>query len=78
MEVDWYLTSPEHRQRFDYDEFLERVANRADTDTEKAHGIATAVFSVVAKQAPAGELDDVRAELTDDYDPLFAAAGSGV
>lgn len=78
MEVDWYLTSPDHRQRFDYDGFLERVADRADTTTDEAHDLATAVFGVVAEQAPAGELDDVRAELTADYDPLFAAVGAGV
>jgi hypothetical protein len=36
------------------------------------------VFGVVAEQAPTGELDDGRAELTGEYDPLFAAAGAGV
>ncbi len=68
MEVDWY---PEHRQRFDYDEFFHRVAERADTTTDEAHAIATAVFGVVAEQAPTGELADIRAELPEEYGALF-------
>ncbi|MFD1566921.1 DUF2267 domain-containing protein [Halolamina litorea] len=74
MEVDWYLTYPDHRNRFDYDAFLERVAERTDSTTADAEATAQAVLGVVAENAPAGELDDVRAELTADYGPLFDVA----
>ena len=71
MEIDWYLTSPDHRNRFDYEGFLERVAERTDSTTDEAESIARAVIDLVAEQAPAGELDDVHDERPADYAPLF-------
>jgi uncharacterized protein (DUF2267 family) len=59
---------------FHYDEFLRRVAVREGTDTKTAERHAQAVFRALAQIVDADELDDVAAELPQDFGPLIAEA----
>jgi uncharacterized protein (DUF2267 family) len=79
MEIDHYLTGAvdDHGQRFDWDEFLDRVAERErTTDADDRADVAyhaRVVVAVVAEAVPAGELRQVRDQLPagDDWDELF-------
>jgi uncharacterized protein (DUF2267 family) len=59
---------------FHYDEFLRRVAAREGTDTKTAERHAQAVFRALAQSVDGDELDDVAAELPQDFAPLIAEA----
>jgi uncharacterized protein (DUF2267 family) len=59
---------------FHYDEFLQRVGAREGTDTETAERHAQAVFRALAQSVDAKEMDDVAAELPQDFAPLIAEA----
>ena len=72
MEVDFYLESAESGQRFDYDEFVGRVADRAEVDRSDAAYYGKVVFGLVSELVSAGEIEQVRAQLPDDYEDLFA------
>ncbi|WP_436929458.1 DUF2267 domain-containing protein [Halosimplex halobium] len=72
MEVDFYLTGAvaEHGQHFDWDEFLDRVADREgqtapDDRADVAHHART-VVAVVAEAVPEGQLDQLRDQLPAD------------
>jgi len=71
MEVDYYLEAADSGQRFDYDEFVERVADRAAVDESEAAYYGRAVVGLVSELVPAGEIEQVRAQLPDDYGDLF-------
>lgn len=71
MEIDRYLIGAEHGQRFDYDEFLERVAEREGVDLSDANYHAQQVLIVVAEDVPAGNIEKARAGLPEEFDPLF-------
>ena len=72
MEVDFYLESVESGQRFGYDEFVGRVADRAEVDRSDAAYYGKVVFGLVSELVSAGEIEQVRAQLPDDYEDLFA------
>ncbi|WP_058365847.1 DUF2267 domain-containing protein [Haloparvum sedimenti] len=84
MEVDRFLLAVEHGQRFDYDEFVERVTARANyddldasfgkggaIDPPDADFHAKAVVALVAEQLPGDQPDQLREQLPDDYASLF-------
>lgn len=71
MEVDRYLAHAEHGQRFDYQEFLDRVAERGGTDPADANYHAQQVLAIVAEIVPPGNIEKVQNQLPDDYAPLF-------
>jgi uncharacterized protein (DUF2267 family) len=71
MEVDFYLRSAESGQRFDYDEFLDRVEERANVDRSDAAYYGKVVVGLVSELVPAGEIEQVRAQLPADFDTLF-------
>jgi uncharacterized protein (DUF2267 family) len=71
MEIDYYLLAADHGQRFGYDEFVDRVADRADVDEADAAFYAQALVDLLGDVAPGGELDDLQAQLPDEYDGLF-------
>ena len=71
IEIDRFLTDADSGQQFDYDEFLERVAEREDADVADAAFHAQAVMALVAEAIPGGLLEDVRANLPSEYDDLF-------
>lgn len=74
MEIDYYLESVDSGQRFDYDEFMSRVAERANADKSDANYYGQVVVGLVSELVPAGELEQVRAQLPEDFDPLFELA----
>lgn len=71
MEIDVFLHQAESGQSFDYDEFLQRVSERANADVPDANFYAQVVMDVVEETTPASELDDVTDQLPADYDDLF-------
>ena len=75
MEIDWYLESADSGQRFDFDEFVDRVGERASADDQDALFYAQAIMSLVAELVPEGELQQVRDQLPSDYDPLWDLVG---
>ena len=65
-----------HVERFPVDEFLARAVARAGGEgvsTEAMRGYASAVLTTLGEAAP-DDLAYVRAQLSDDYDPLFNGA----
>lgn len=71
MEIDRYLTAAESGQQFSYDEFVDRIAERAEVEESEAAFYATAVFALVCELAAEGELADIRAQLPDSFGGLF-------
>lgn len=71
MEIDYFLESAESGQRFDYDEFLDRVTDRAEVERADAAYYAQVVVGLVSEVVPANEIEQVRSQLPDDYDDLF-------
>lgn len=71
MEVDRFLETAESDQRFGYDEFVDRVAERTGTDRSEAAYHARLVVDLLGDVVPGGELDEVRAQPPDEYDPPF-------
>ncbi|WP_254546533.1 DUF2267 domain-containing protein [Halomarina pelagica] len=75
MEIDRYLLEAESGQRFDYDEFVDRVWERENmtdpNDRADAAYHAQAILDVVSEAVPPGELEQVRDQLPEDFDDLF-------
>ncbi|ADD07364.1 DUF2267 family protein (plasmid) [Natrialba magadii ATCC 43099] len=71
MEIDRYVTTAEHGQRFDYQEFLDRVADRANVDRSDANYYAQQIVAVVADVVPPGNIEKIENQLPDDFNPLF-------
>ena len=65
------LTPKGGPERFGADEFVRRVGEREGVDDREAAAHARAVLATL-DEAIAGGLDYVRAQLSDDYAPLFA------
>lgn len=74
MEIDRYLTAAESGQQFSYDEFVGRVAERAELEESEAAFYAKAVVSLVNELAAGGEMADVQAQLPDEFGDLFELA----
>lgn len=58
-------------QRFDYDAFVERVADRAGVEEADAAYYAQTIISLVDDAVPDGEMDDVEEQLPEEYTDLF-------
>jgi uncharacterized protein (DUF2267 family) len=63
---------------FAVDEFYERVAQREGVGTDEAIRHARAVATVLQTAVTGGELEDVRSQLSNDYEELFGQPGSSV
>lgn len=68
---------PEHGpgERFGLDEFYRRVAEAEGHDATTARQHARAVAAALKSGIAPGELNDVLAQLPDEYDELFAVSG---
>lgn len=64
-------------ERFDLDEFVNRVARREGVDAPKAAGHAQAVLSVLESAVSPGEIAQVRAQLPEDIRRLLEG-GAGL
>lgn len=71
MEIDRFLTEADSGQRFSYDEFVDRVVEGTGVDRADAVYHAKVVVGLVAEVVPAGEIEQVRGQLPDDFDDLF-------
>ena len=70
-EIQPYLQTLETGEDFDLKEFYERVSMREEIDLPESIYHARAVISVVRDAVSAGEMEDVLAQLPDEYDALF-------
>ena len=61
----------EDNEEFSLDEFLRRVGEREDVETDIARNYASAVMTVLREAVTGGELDNIRAQLPQEFDPLF-------
>lgn len=71
MEIDWYLHNADSGQRFDWDEFVDRVTERASLEEPQAVFATQAVVALLHEIEPGGEIQDVRSNLPEEFDALF-------
>lgn len=64
----------ENGQYFSMQEFIVRVSEKEGVEPTAAAMHVRAVFAVLQQAVTAGEFDDIRANLSDDYAELFATA----
>jgi uncharacterized protein (DUF2267 family) len=77
-EIDRYLLGGGAGERIKLSEFYDRVAEGLGVDRAEAAHRARAVISVLAEAVTPGELDDVRAQLPDEWQSLFDAPESRI
>jgi len=64
-------TGEEQAEDFSLEEFYERVAEREGIDIETARQDASAVMTVLGLALTPSQLDDVRAQLPEEFNALF-------
>lgn len=84
IEIKWYLTGAvhEHGQRFDWREFVERVAETEGVDTPEAAYHSRVVVDLVATVVPASDFRQLRdnlpeSEEDENWRKLFELVDSG-
>jgi uncharacterized protein (DUF2267 family) len=65
----------EDNEEFSLDEFLKRVGERENIDTDEAREHVSAVMTVLKEAVSGGELDNIRAQLPQEFEPLFEYGG---
>lgn len=75
LEIDWFIHDADSGQIFDYQHFIQRVAERANAEYADANYYAQVVVDVVSETTSENELDDVKDQLPEDYDDLFELIG---
>ena len=76
-EIGFYLKQAQKREPLSAREFFARVTEREGVDYPDAVYHARAVMSVVIDAVSPGEIADMRAQLPDEFDPLFQWSGEG-
>lgn len=76
-EIARFLTGGGTGERFDLDEFFRRVSEREGVDLPVSVHHARAVISVLQDAVSRGEIEDVRAQLPEEFAPLFEAGSEG-
>jgi|SRR5215211_3852140 len=77
-EVAGFVEGEGSGEPFSVEEFYERVAQRESVGTDEAIRHARAVATVLQTAVTGGELEDVRSQLSNDYEDLFGQSGSSV
>jgi uncharacterized protein (DUF2267 family) len=84
MEIDWYLTGavPDHGQRFDWQEFVQRVSEITGGEPTDAAYQARLVLDLVSSVVPESDFQQLRDQLpespeTEDWGELFEVVDSG-
>ena len=72
-EIGVYLKQDSFNETFDLKEFYQKVSETEGVDLPVAIHHARSVVSVIHDAVSAGEMEHVRAQLTDDYEELFDA-----
>jgi uncharacterized protein (DUF2267 family) len=67
------MGADEPAQRFDAEDFVRRVAERAATDPDRARAGVRAVFTTIREAVTPGEIDDITAQLPKDFAELVGA-----
>lgn len=75
-ELAEHLEGTGGRDNFDVGEFYNRVAQKEGVGTDEATRHARAVATVLQTAVTAGELDDVREQLTPEYADLLGQPGA--
>lgn len=76
-ELGAFLRDAESTEGFSVDDFFLRVAAKETEDLPDAAHHARAVMAVLQEAVTTGELEDLRAQLPDNYKPLFEAGSEG-
>jgi uncharacterized protein (DUF2267 family) len=76
-EIGVFLKNDHPDEAFGVEEFFERVSTRENVDVPDAAHHARAVISVVKEAVSKGQFNDVRAQLPEEYDPLFESGSEG-
>ncbi len=74
IEIDRFLTEADSEQQFSYDEFVDRVTERATVEESGAAFSAKAVVPLVCSVASRNEVQDIRSQLPDEFSALFELA----
>ncbi len=61
----------EDNEEFSLDDFLRRVGEREDVETDEVREHVSAVMTVLKEAVSGGELDNIRAQLPQEFEPLF-------
>lgn len=77
QELGAFLREADTTERFSVDDFFLRVAAKETADLPDAAHHARAVIAVLQEAVTTGELDDIRAQLPENYRPLFEAGSEG-
>jgi len=73
-EIDRYLTAPKGGHQFSCQEFVDRIAERCVLEEEDAFFAAQTVIALLDECATGTEVQQVRAQLPNEYDELFEFA----
>ncbi len=71
------LKSEEGGESFSLGEFYRRVAQKEDVEIATASIHAAAVMKALERAISGGELEEIRAQLPEEYAPLFSGTESG-
>ena len=64
---DWLVSKEEPAQKFDLEEFIRRVSERAAVDLDTATRGVRAVLSTIRRAVTTGEFEDVLAQLPKEF-----------
>ncbi len=76
-EIGRFMEIDKESERFSVDEFFKRISEKSNVKIQDAAYHARVVIEVLSEAVSEGELDDVRNQLPDDYNPLFEAGSTG-
>lgn len=78
QEIDRYPEEAESGQQFDFSEFTERVAERAEVDRSEAAFVSQATMDVTVDAANTGELQDIVTQFpqNEGYGDLLSLVGN--
>ena len=76
-EIAFYLQTPQHGERLSLDDFFQKVSEREKMDLPEAIYHARVVIEVLTEAVSAGEMQDVRAQLPAEWQPLFEGGSRG-
>jgi uncharacterized protein (DUF2267 family) len=76
-EIGRFLEGKQIVESFSLAEFFDRVTEKEGVDKPVAVYHARAVIDVLQEAVSAGEMDNLRAQLPDEFDPLFEMGAEG-
>lgn len=76
-EIGLFLKNDEPGERFDFNEFVQRVSERENVDPPAAVYHIRVVFEQLREATSAGEIEDVKEQLPPEYHKLFEVGSTG-